>query len=59
MFILWVALTELLADFTLEDKQIVCTDKSSQTDKSSDEKMGRTNFQTTWSSEFVRLFVPL
>ena len=45
--------------FTLEDEQIVCTDKSFQTDKSSDVKTGRTNFQTTKSSEnlFVCLFV--
>ena len=50
-------LSELLAVFTLEDEQIVWTDKSSQTDKSSDVKTGRTNFQTTLSSEFVRLFV--
>ena len=48
-----------LAVFTLEDEQIVWTDKSSQTDKSSDVKTGRTNFQTTLSSQFVRLFVRL
>ena len=46
-----------LAVFTLEDQQIVWTDKSSQTDKSSDVKTGRTSFQTTLSSQFVRLFV--
>ena len=50
---------ESLAVFTLEDEQIVWTDKSSQTDKSSDVKTGRTNFQTTLSTEFVRLFVRL
>ena len=48
-----------MAVFTLEDEQIVWTDKSSQTHKSSDVKTGRTNFQTTLSSEFVRLFVRL
>ena len=32
------------AVFTLEDEQVVWTDKSSQTNKSSDVKMGRTNF---------------
>ena len=48
-----------MAVFTLEDEQIVWTDKSSQTDKSSDVKTGRTNFQTTLSSVFVRLFVRL
>ena len=48
---------EIMTVFTLEDEQIVWTDKSSQTDKSSDVKTGRTNFQTTLSSEFVRLFV--
>ena len=35
-----------LAVFTLEDEQIVWTDKTSQTDKSPDVKTGRTNFQT-------------
>ena len=45
--------------FTPEDEQIVWADKSSQTDKSSDVKTGRTNFQTTSSSEFVRQFVRL
>ena len=47
--------------FTLfrPDEQIVWADKSSQTDKSSDMKTGRTNFQMTSSSEFVRLFVLL
>ena len=48
-----------MAVFTLEDEQIVWTDKSSQTHKSSDVKAGRTNFQTTLSFEFVRLFVRL
>ena len=48
-----------MAVFTLEDEQIVWTDKSSQTHKSSDVKTGQTNFQTTLSSEFVRLFVRL
>ena len=48
-----------MAVFTLEDEQIVWTDKSSQTDKSSDVKTGRTNFQTTLSFQFVRLFVRL
>ena len=48
-----------MAVFTLEDEQIVWTDKSCQTDKSSDVKTGRTNFQTTLSFEFVRLFVSL
>ena len=48
-----------MAVFTLEDEQIVWTDKSCQTDKSSDVKTGRTNFQTTLSSQFVRLFVRL
>ena len=48
-----------LAVFTVEDEQIVWTDKSSQTDKSSDEKTGPTNFQTTLSSQFVRLFARL
>ena len=37
--------TESLAVLTLEDEQIVWMDKSSQTDKSSDVKMGRTNFR--------------
>ena len=50
---------EIMTVSTLEDEQIVWTDKSSQTDKSSDVKTGRTNFQTTLSSEFVRLFVRL
>ena len=45
-----------MAVFTLEDEQIVWTDKSSQTDKLSDVETGRTNFQTTSTSEFVRLF---
>ena len=36
-----------LAVFTLEDVQIVWTDKSPQTDKSSDVKMGGRNFQMT------------
>ena len=49
----------VMAIFTLEDEQIVWTDKSSQTDKSSDVKTGRTNFKTTLSPEFVRLFVRL
>ena len=40
-----------LAVFTIEDEQIVWTDKSS------DVKTGRINFQTTVSSEFVRLSV--
>ena len=48
-----------MAVFTLEDEHIVWTDKSSQTHKSSDVKTGRTNFQTTLSSEFVRQFVRL
>ena len=47
--------TVRLAVFTLEDEQIVWTDKSSQTDKSSGVKTGRTNFQKTLSSEIVRL----
>ena len=45
----------VMAVFTLEDEQIVCTDKSSQPDKPSDVKTGRTNFHTTLWSEFVRL----
>ena len=43
-----------LTVFTLEDEQIVWTNKSSQRDKSSDVKTGKTNFKTT-SSEFVCL----
>ena len=37
--------------FTLEDEQIVWTDKSSQTNKSSDVKTGRKNFSTNKSSD--------
>ena len=37
--------------FTLEDEQIVWMDKSSQTNKSSNVKMGRTNFSTNKSSD--------
>ena len=48
-----------MAVFTLEDEQIVWTEKSSQTDKSSDVKTGRTNCQTTSKSEFACLFVRL
>ena len=51
-------ITESMAVFTPEDEQIVWTDKSSQTDKSSDVKTERTNFQTTLS-EFLCLFVRL
>ena len=40
-----------LAVFTLEDEQIVWTDKSSQTNKSSDVKTRRTNFSTNKSSD--------
>ena len=50
---------KIMAVFTLEDEQIDWTDKSSQTDKSSDVKTGRTNFQTTLPSEFFCLFVRL
>ena len=53
------AVPEGMAVFTLEDEQVVWTDKSSQMSKSSDVKTGRTNFQTTLSPEFVRLFVRL
>ena len=45
------ALLESLAVFTLEDKQIVWTDKSSQTNKSSDVKTGRTKFSADKSSD--------
>ena len=41
----------VLAVFTLEDEQIVWMDKSSQTNKSSDVKTGRTNFLTNKSSD--------
>ena len=40
-----------MAVFTLEDEQIVWSDKSSQTNKSSDVKTGRTNFSTNKSSD--------
>ena len=40
-----------LAVFTLEDEQIVWTDKSFQTNKSSDVQTGRTNFSTNKSSD--------
>ena len=40
-----------LAVFTLEDKQIVWTDKSSQMNKSSDVKTARPNFLTNKSSD--------
>ena len=42
---------KLMAVFTLEDEQIVWTDKSSQTKKSSDVKTGWTNFSTNKSSD--------
>ena len=42
--------------FIQKDKQVVWTDKSSQTDKLSDVKTEQTDFQTTYSSEFDRLF---
>ena len=42
---------ESMAVFTLEDEQIVWTDKLSQTNKSSDVKTGRTNFSTNKSSD--------
>ena len=45
-----------MADFTLEDGQIVSTDKSSETDKSSSVKTGETEIWTNKSSQFVRLF---
>ena len=41
----------LLAVFTLEDKQIVWTDKLSQTNELSDVQTGRTNFSTNKSSD--------
>ena len=40
-----------MAVFTLEGEQIIWTDKSSQTNKLSDVKTGRTNFLTTKSSD--------
>ena len=40
-----------MAIFTLEDKQIVWMDKSSQTNKSSDVQTGWTNFLTSKSSD--------
>ena len=54
-----------MAVFTLEDEQIVWTDKSSQTNKSSDVQTGRTNFSSNKSSDnwssgktiFLRRFV--
>ena len=36
-----------IAIFTLDEKQIIWMDKLSQMDKSSDVKMGQTNFQTS------------
>ena len=48
-----------MAVFTLEDEQVVWTDKSSETNKSTSVKTGRANFQTNKSSNFVRLFVRL
>ena len=45
------ALEEPLAVFTQEDEQTVWTDKSSQTNKSSDVQTGRTNFLTNNSSD--------
>ena len=43
--------SNLMAVFTLEDEQIVWTDKPAQTNKSSDVKTGQTNFSTNKSSD--------
>ena len=43
-----------MAVFTLEDEQIVWTDKSPQTNKSSDVQTGQTNFSTNTLSHIYR-----
>ena len=48
---------QLFAAFTLEDEQIVWTDKSSQTDKSSDVATGRTNLSVCKDVFFLRRLV--